>query len=175
MSSSKELKWTLLGWVRFRLGVREWSKTGARESLGLTILKEIKLIMFSLDMVDCPVYSLTSSTCNFLCLMCLGDHSKSVLLFGFLCGTPPSCLKVAGWWWVVVVAYRILVSAQVLVFCPGPGPGQDLTGPDLDLNWTWTGLDWTGLDLTWTGTWAWQYLLIIQGVDFTDLWLNGLL
>ena len=25
------------------------------------------------------------------------DHSKSVLLFGFLCGTPPSCLKVAGW------------------------------------------------------------------------------
>ena len=35
---------------------------------------------------------------------------------------------------VVVVAYRILVSAQVLVFCPGPGPGQDLTGPELD--WT---------------------------------------
>ena len=34
----------------------------ARESLGLTILKEIKLIMFSLDMVDCPVYSLSLST-----------------------------------------------------------------------------------------------------------------
>ena len=52
-----------------------------------------------------------------------------------------SC-RVGGW---VVVAYRILVSAQVLVFCPGPG--QDLTGPDLDLDWT--GPD---LDLTWTGT-----------------------
>jgi len=37
----------------------------------------------------------------------------------------------SGW---VVVAYRILVSAQVLLFCPGPGPGQDLTGPELD--WT---------------------------------------
>ena len=126
--------------------------------------------MFSLDMLDCPMYSLSSSTWNFLCWMGWGDHSKSVLLFGFLCGTPPSCLKVAGWWWwwwVVVVAYRILVSAQVLVFCPGPGPGQDLTGPELDwtwldLTWTWldlngpewTWLDLTGLDLTWTGTWS---------------------
>ena len=44
-----------------------------------------------------------------------------------------------------MVAYRILVSAQVLVFCPGPG--QDLTGPDLDLDLDWTGLDWTGPDL----------------------------
>ena len=44
---------------------------------------------------------------------------------------------VGGW----VVAYRILVSAQVLVFCPGPGPGQDLTGPDLDLDWTGPDLD----------------------------------
>ena len=42
---------------------------------------------------------------------------------------------------MVVVAYRILVSAQVLVFCPGPGPGQDLTGPDLDLDWTVPDLD----------------------------------
>ena len=41
----------------------------------------------------------------------------------------------------MVVAYRILVSAQVLVFCPGPGPGQDLTGPDLDLDWTGPDLD----------------------------------
>ena len=39
----------------------------------------------------------------------------------------------------MVVAYRILVSAQVLVFCPGPG--QDLTGPDLDLDWTGPDLD----------------------------------
>ena len=32
------------------------------------------------------------------------------LLFEFVCGTPPSCLKVVGWWWV---AYSILVSATV--------------------------------------------------------------
>ena len=67
--------------------------------------------MFSLDMLDCPMYSLSSSTWNFLCWMGWGDHSKSVLLFGFLCGTPPSCLKVMGWW--VVVAYKILLSAPV--------------------------------------------------------------
>ena len=42
------------------------------------------------------MYSLSSSTLNFLCSMGLGDHSESVLLFGFLCGTLPSCLKVAG-------------------------------------------------------------------------------
>ena len=56
---------------------------------------------------------------------------------------------------VVVVGGRPnLVLAQVLVFCPGPGPGQDLTG--LDLDWTWNGpgmdLEWTwnGPDLDWT-------------------------
>ena len=40
-----------------------------------------------------------------------GDHSKVFLLFGFCCGTPPSCLKVrgGGWWWV---AWSNLVSAQ---------------------------------------------------------------
>ena len=55
---------------------------------------------------------------DFLYWLVRGEHSKSVLLFGFLCGTLPSCLKVMGWWWwvvvVVVVAYRILVSAQAL-------------------------------------------------------------
>ena len=37
--------------------------------------------------------------------------------------------------------------AQVQDFCPGPGPGQDLTGtwPGLDLDLTWD-LDW---DLDW--------------------------
>ena len=38
-----------------------------------------------------------------------------------------------------------LMLAQVQVFCPGPGPGQDLTGngPGLDLTWD---LEW---DLEW--------------------------
>ena len=27
-----------------------------------------------------------------------GDHSEPFLLFEFCCGTPPSCLKVEGWW-----------------------------------------------------------------------------
>ena len=26
------------------------------------------------------------------------DHSKMFLLFEFCCGTPPSCIKVGGWW-----------------------------------------------------------------------------
>ena len=34
------------------------------------------------------------------------------LLIEFCCETTPSCLKVRGCWWVVVVAYRNLVSAQ---------------------------------------------------------------
>ena len=42
---------------------REGAREGARESLSLTILvKEIKLMMFSLDMVDWSVYSLSLST-----------------------------------------------------------------------------------------------------------------
>ena len=50
------------------------------------------------------------------------------LVFEFVCGTPPSCLKVrgGGWWWV---AYSILVSAQ------GPlvlGLGAKGLGPGLD-------------------------------------------
>ena len=76
-------------------------------------------MMFSLNMMDCPMYSLLLSTWNFFCWLCRGDHPESVLLFGFLCGTLPSCLKVGGWvgsgW--VVVAYRILVSAQALGHC----------------------------------------------------------
>ena len=43
-----------------------------------------------------------------------GVLSKMFLQFEFLCGTPPSCLRVrgGGWWWVVS-AYSILVSALV--------------------------------------------------------------
>ena len=42
-----------------------------------------------------------------------------------------------------------LMLAQVQVFCPGPGPGQDLTG-------TWPGLD---LDLTWDLEWDLEWNL----------------
>ena len=48
---------------------------------------------------------------RFFCPTSKGGHSEPFLLFEFCCGTPPSCLKVVGWW-VVVVAYSILVSAQ---------------------------------------------------------------
>ena len=50
----------------------------------------------------------------FFCWTSRGDHSKMFLLIEFFCETPPSCLKVRGWWWVGgwVVAYSILVSAQ---------------------------------------------------------------
>ena len=46
-----------------------------------------------------------------------GSHSEILLLYEFFCGTLPSCLKVWGGWWWVVVAYRILVSAQALSHC----------------------------------------------------------
>ena len=42
--------------------------------------------------------------------------------------------------------------AQVQVFCPGPGQGQDLTGLD------WTGLTWTGPYLDWT----WNVILNVS-------------
>ena len=43
------------------------------------------------------------------------DHSGPFLFSELFCGTPPSCLKVRGGGWVVVVvvAYRILLSAPV--------------------------------------------------------------
>ena len=44
------------------------------------------------------MYCLLPSTWHFLCWLGRGDHPESVLLFGFLCGTSPSCLKVGGWW-----------------------------------------------------------------------------
>ena len=102
--------------------------------------------MFSLDMLDCPMYSLSSSTWNFLCWMSWGDHSKSVLLFGFLCGTLPSCSKVVGWsvqaamWWCasgyVVVAYRNLVSAQALSQL-SLSHWAWVTEPEFEPDWAW--------------------------------------
>ena len=58
------------------------------------------------------------------------DHSGPFLFSELFCGTPPSCLKVMGGWVVVVVvAYRILVSAPVPF-----------------------GLIWVGIRLDWVGT-----------------------
>ena len=74
----------------------------------LIMVQHVRLMMFSLNMVDYPMSFLLLSTWDF-CLTSRGDHSEPFLLFEFCCGTPPSCLKV-GWW--VVVAYSILVSAQ---------------------------------------------------------------
>ena len=54
--------------------------------------------------------------------------------------------KFSGGEWVVGGRPNLML-AQVLVFCPGPSPGQDLTG--LDLDWTWNG---PGMDLDGTLT-----------------------
>ena len=70
---------------------------------------------------------LSLSTRDLFCWTSRGEHSEPFLLFECGCGTPPSCLRVGGWW--VVVAYSILVSAQgplVLGFgAKGLGPGLD--------------------------------------------------
>ena len=72
---------------------------------------------------------------EFLCRMGRGDHSKTVLLFGFCCEKSPSGLKLRGWWWV---AYSILVSAPVPL-------GLDLIG-------TWLGLVLRGFGTKGFGT-----------------------
>ena len=86
-------------------------------------VQQVRLMMFSLNMVDYPMTFLLLCTCNFIFLTSRGDHSKVFLFFEFFCGTLQSCLKVRGWnvqaamWWCasgyVVVAYSILVSAPV--------------------------------------------------------------
>ena len=65
---------------------------------------------------------------RFFCWTNRRDHPEPFLPFNFYCGTPPSCLKVIGWWGGVV-AHEILVSAQ------GPlvlGFGLKGLGPELD-------------------------------------------
>ena len=59
-----------------------------------------------------------------------GDNSEPFLLFEFFGGTPPSCLKVVGGWWVV--AYRILVSSQGPLVLGFLGLGLRGLGPGLD-------------------------------------------
>ena len=97
-------------------------------------LKEIKLMMFTLDMLDCPVYSLLLSTLNFLCWMGWGDHSKSVLLFGFLCGTLPSCLKVMGGWVVGGLQdFSVSPGSESLSLCHWAW----VTEPEFEPDWAW--------------------------------------
>ena len=80
----------------------------------LIMVQQVRLMMFSLNMVDYPMTFLLLSTWDFFWWTSRGDHSKMFLLFEFCCGTPPSCLKVRGWVVGGWVAYCILVSA------PGP-------------------------------------------------------
>ena len=76
--------------------------------------KKIRLMMFSLNMMDYPMSFFLLSSWIFFWLTSTGDHSKTFLLFEYCCGIPPSCSKVmggggGGWW---VVAWSNLVSAQ---------------------------------------------------------------
>ena len=80
----------------------------------LIMMQKVRLMMFSLNMVDYSMSFLLLSTWVF-CWTSRGDHSEPFLLFDFWCGTLPSCLKVIGWGGGGgVVAYEILVSVQ----CP---------------------------------------------------------
>ena len=80
----------------------------------LIMMRQVSLMMFSLNMVDYPMSFPLLSSWIFFWWTSTGDHSKMFLLFEYCCGTPPSCLKVYGWWWWWWwVAYSILVSAPV--------------------------------------------------------------
>ena len=73
----------------------------------LIMMQQVSLMMFSLYMVDYPMYFLLLSSWILFWWTSTGDYSKMFLLFEFYCGTPPSCLKVRGWvvvgggggWW----------------------------------------------------------------------------
>ena len=145
---------------------QDWIQTEPERACAwLYWLKEIKLMMFSLDMLDCPMHSLSLSTWNFLSWMGWGYHSKSVLLFGFLCGTAPSCLKVVGWWWWVVGSGLQDFSVS---------PGSESTEPELLSlsHWAWV---WAWLSLS---AWAEPELdnkmrKNIYKMDYVATWRNN--
>ena len=79
----------------------------------LIMMRQVSLMMFSLNMVDYPMSFLLLSSWIFFWWISTGDHSKVFLLFEYCGGTPPSCLKVMGGvGWVGWGAHEILVSAQ---------------------------------------------------------------
>ena len=75
-------------------------------------------MMFSLDMLDCPVYSLSLSTLNFYAGWIEGIILSQFNSLGFCVEPLLHAQKLPGGWVVVVVvAHRILVSAQALSPC----------------------------------------------------------
>ena len=60
------------------------------------MMQKVRLMMFSLNMVDYSMSFLLLSTWVF-CWTSRGDRSEPFLLFDFWCGTLPSSLKVIGW------------------------------------------------------------------------------
>ena len=72
---------------------------------GISIMmQQVRLMMFSLNMVDYSMSFLSLYTWDYFCWTSRGDHSEPFLLFEVYCGTPPSCLKV-----MCGVAHEILV------------------------------------------------------------------
>ena len=62
----------------------------------LIMMQQLRLMMFSLNMVDYSMSFLLLSTQIFFCWTSGGDHSEPFLLFEIYCWTPPSYLKVRG-------------------------------------------------------------------------------
>ena len=84
----------------------------------------------------------------------------------------PPCLKVMGWWWVVVVAHRILVSAQALGHChcywvrAWVSLSKSLSEPE----WAWEP------ECLRAWAWAWQFGVIQtkrKKVLRVDYWEKG--
>ena len=95
------------------------------------MMQHVRLMMFSLNMVDCSMSFLSLSTC----WTGRKDQFEPFLLFEVYCGTPPSCLKVMGWWgggvgwgggpWDFSVSPRPLGFGFLGLGLRGLGPGLD--------------------------------------------------
>ena len=100
--SSTFYRLTKVGWVL--VGGWVWwvgwlaPKISVSSSGILRMVHQIRLMMFSLKMVDYSMSFLLLSTWIFFWRISRVDYSGPFLFSELFCGTPPSCLKVGGWW-----------------------------------------------------------------------------
>ena len=103
--------------ISFASGVN-WMNLSTLNADILIMMEYVRLMMFSLNMVDYFMFFLSLTTRDFFGWSSRGDQFESFLLFEVYCGTPPSCLKVMGGvvGWVGVAPWDFSVSPRPLGF-----------------------------------------------------------